>query len=100
MSAMPKGEFSPVRNADLVSPTPSPSASRSSVMRLGLGTPAPAKSMAILITPGRDAGLRRLRRRVRLGDEQVAIGKHIKPARMIEALRKGVYREPRCGQRL
>src|SRR6185503_3387405 len=42
ISAMPKGELRPSRNALRVSATPSPSASRRSVMRLELFVPAPA----------------------------------------------------------
>src|SRR5689334_15828505 len=47
---MPKGELSPVRNADLVSATPSPSVSRNSVMRFALGTSAPTHFMTSFMT--------------------------------------------------
>ena len=70
-----------------VSATPSPSASRSSVMRFALGTPAPAFFIISFMTqplmpPPASSGSAA---RFGLGDQHVAVGQHMEPARVIEA---------------
>ena len=55
-------------------------------MRLALGTPAPATLLRLLHDEGPDAlVVLGPRRRVGLGDQDVAVGQHVQPARMVEA---------------
>ena len=90
---MPNGWFSPSRKISRLSATPSPSASRNSVMRFGAdakGGGAPHRRLHRVVehAPDRSGDLRRL------GDEHVAIGQHVDPARMLQTGRERVDLEP------
>ena len=92
---MPKGWFRPSRNTSRVSATPSPSAvaqQRDAVRAHPDGGGASHRGDHGVVED-------RPRRAVRahgLGDQHVAIGQHLDPARMLEAGREGVDRRARA----
>ena len=91
---MPNGELRFARSTLRNSATPSPSASRSNVMRLADGTAAPAFAMHLLHDLALDAlAVVRAFGRIGLGDEHVAVGQHVDPARMRETAGECIHRD-------
>jgi hypothetical protein len=97
---MPNGEFRFSRNTVLSSAVPSSRRPRSSVMRLALGVAGAGALHRLLLDVAAQAlVVVGLGRRVRLGDEDVAVRQHVQPARMVEAGRVRAHRDAVAGDR-
>ena len=92
---MPNGEFSPSRNAERVSATPSPSRVAQQRDPVGARDRGARLRHLLLHDPALDAlGVLGLGRRVGLGDQHVAVGQHVQPARVLEPVRERVDGHP------